>query len=172
MQERCSHVKMISGAVSAPLLAMSANSPVLRNFARSCLLLLALMAVLPLHANDAEKSALKLVPDQEKEGYEFRSESWTNDLEPTMGRAVRLQLFKGNEYAFCIAVPRDSGVHVTAAVLDFEGKPAGEMLPVSDGWGLVLFFKPKKTGTYAVAIRQTPQGKAKRVPCAMVTGWK
>ena len=81
-------------------------------------------------------------------------------------------MFKGNDYAFCIAVPQDSGVHVTAVVLDFDGKPSGEILPVQAGWGLVLFFKPRKTGTYVVAIRQTEGGKSKEVPCAMITGWK
>ena len=69
----------------------------------------------------ATETAARLMPQQEKEGYEFRAQAWVNDLEPKLGRAVRLQLFKGNEYAFCIAVPQDSGVHVTAAVLDFDG---------------------------------------------------
>jgi hypothetical protein len=36
----------------------------------------------------------------------------------------------------------------------------------------VLFYKPKKTGMYMVAIHQTEQGKHKTVPCAMVTGYK
>ena len=121
---------------------------------------------------DAEAAALRLVPDQEREGYEFRADLWSNTLEARMGRAVRVQLFKGNEYAFCIAVPRDSGARISAVVLDFEGKPAGEVLPVADGWGLVLFYKPKKTGTYAIAIRQTGTQPGKAGPCAFVTGWK
>ncbi|MBL9131947.1 MAG: hypothetical protein JNG86_12150 [Verrucomicrobiaceae bacterium] len=120
----------------------------------------------------ATAAAALLMPPQEKDGYEFRAEAWLNDLEPKTGRAVRVQMFKGNEYAFCVAVPRDSGVHVTAAVLDFDGKPGGEILPVQAGWGVVLFYKPKKTGTYVVAIRQTEGGKSKEVPCAMITGWK
>lgn len=120
----------------------------------------------------ATETAARLMPQQEKEGYEFRAQAWLNDLEPKLGRAVRLQLFKGNEYAFCIAVPQDSGVHVTAAVLDFDGRPSGEILPVQAGWGVVLFYKPKKTGMYVVTIRQTDAGKSKTVPCAMITGWK
>ncbi len=120
----------------------------------------------------ATETAARLMPQQEKDGYEFRAQAWVNDLEPKLGRAVRLQLFKGNEYAFCIAVPQDSGVHVTAAVLDFDGRPSGEILPVQAGWGVVLFYKPKKTGMYVVTIRQTDAGKSKTVPCAMITGWK
>ena len=121
---------------------------------------------------DAEAAALRLVPDQEREGYEFRADLWSNTLEARMGRAVRVQLFKGNEYAFCIAVPRDSGARISAVVLDFEGKPTGDVLPVADGWGLILFYKPKKTVTYAIAIRQTGPQPGKAVPCAIVTGWK
>ena len=138
------------------------------------LLLLGCLSVVTHAADlkDAEAAALRLVPDQEREGYEFRADLWSNTLEARMGRAVRVQLFKGNEYAFCIAVPRDSGARISAVVLDFEGKPAGEVLPVADGWGLVLFYKPKKTGTYAIAIRQTGPQPGKAVPCAFVTGWK
>ena len=121
---------------------------------------------------DAEASAQALAYDQEKEDFNIRAETWLKELEPKVGKALRMQLYKGNEYCFCIAVPRKSGVHITAAVLDLEGKPAGEILPVLDGWGLVLFYKPKKTGVYMIAIHETNQGKRRDVPCAIVTGYK
>lgn len=121
---------------------------------------------------DAEKAAHALAYDQENEGYNIRAESWVRVLEPQIGKATRLQLFKGNDYCFCVAVPKKAGVHITGAVLDLEGKPAGEILPVLDGWGFVLFYKPAKTGMYMVAIHQTEKGKRKQVPVAMVTGYK
>lgn len=137
-----------------------------------CAMLMLTAAPLAAADKEAEATAMRLVPQQEKEGYEFRSEIWTNELAPDMGRAVRMQLFKGNEYAFCIAVPEKSGVAITAAVLDFEGNPGGELLPVKAGWGLVLFYKPQKTGQYVVAVRQADEGKKKKTACAIVTGWK
>lgn len=121
---------------------------------------------------DAEKAASALAYDQEAEGYNIRAEVRTSILEPKLGKATRMQLFKGNEYCFCIATPKNAGVHITGAVLDLEGKPAGEILPVLDGWGFVLFYKPRKTGMYMIAIHQTEQGKRKAVPCSMVTGYK
>ncbi len=121
---------------------------------------------------DAEKAAHALAYDQENEGFNIRAEAWNRMLEPKVGKAMRMQLYKGNEYCFCVAVPRKSGVHITGAVLDLEGKPSGEILPVLDGWGFVLFYKPKKTGMYMIAIHQTDQGKRKEVPCSMVTGYK
>ena len=90
---------------------------------------------------------------------------------PDIGKAVRVQLFKGNDYRFCIAVPVNSGVQITAAVMDVDGKPQGLLQSVEQGWGLVLSFKPKKTGVYAVAIRQTDKGRMKAVNCAMLTGY-
>jgi len=122
--------------------------------------------------DEAEKAAHALAYDQENEGYNIRAEGWVRLLEPKLGKATRMQLYKGNEYCFCVAVPRKSGVHITGAVLDLEGKPAGEILPVIDGWGFVLFYKPKKTGMYMIAIHQTDKGKRKEVPVVMVTGYK
>ncbi len=121
---------------------------------------------------EAEAAAVSLTAPLERDGYAFRAESWTRDLTPQMGRALRVQMFKGNDYRFCIAVPVGSGVTITATVLDFEGKPRGDIKPVEQGWGLVLSFKPKKTGLYAVAIRQVEGSKAATVPCAVVTGYR
>jgi hypothetical protein len=127
------------------------------------------------HAGDkksAESAATALSAPLERDGYAFRAESWTRDLSSKMGRAVRVQLFKGNDYRFCVAVPMDSGVKITAAVLDFDGKPRGDLKPIDQGWGLVLSFKPKKTGVYAVAIRQVEGGKTTTVPCSVITGYR
>ncbi len=121
---------------------------------------------------EAEDSARKLALMFEKERFEFRAEAWVKDLGPDVGKALRVQLFKGNDYRFCIAVPPDSGVHVTGAVLDFDGKPSGEIQPVLDGWGCVLSFKPNKTGVYVVAVRQESTGKKREVPCAVITGYR
>ena len=121
---------------------------------------------------DAESAARRLATEFEKDRYEFRADAWVRDLSPKVGKALKVQLFKGNDYRFCIAVPRDSGVFVTAAVLDLEGKPSGEIQPVLEGWGCVLTFSPKKTGVYVVAVRQTPEGKQREVPCAVLTGYR
>ncbi len=121
---------------------------------------------------EAEKAAHALAYDQENEGYNIRAEPWVRMLEPEVGKATRMQLYKGNDYCFCVAVPKKAGVHITGAVLDLNGKPSGEILPVLDGWGFVLFYKPAKTGMYMIAIHETEKGKRKQVPVAMVTGYK
>ena len=122
--------------------------------------------------SEAEKAAWSMAGPLEKEGFAFRAEAWERDLKPDMGKAVRVQLFKGNDYRFCVAVPVNSGVRITAAVLDGDGKPLGQLQPVEAGWGLVLSFRPKKTGVYAVAIRQLEKGSMKTVSCALLTGFQ
>lgn len=124
-------------------------------------------------AADAEDAAQALARDQERlGGYSFRAEVWTGSLPQDMGKAVKMQLFKGHEYCIGVAVPRKSGIRVTGAVLDFQAQPVGEIQPVLDGWGFLLFFKPKKTGVYVVVIRQEEEGRKKDTSCALVTGYK
>ncbi len=135
-------------------------------------LLLFLTAAPAGEAEDAEAAAQAMVRPLEREGYVFRAEAWVKELRPEMGKAIKVQLFKGNDYRFCVAVPPKSGVKITAAVLDFEGKPGGRLRVVEGGWGLVLEYEPKKTGVHVVAIRQTEEGQQRPTTCAMVTGYQ
>ncbi|MDB6074407.1 MAG: hypothetical protein JWO89_2047 [Verrucomicrobiaceae bacterium] len=160
-----------------PMSATSNFTPclptLLFSFRRWATVLALFLAVLPpLHASEAEDAARALAKQHEKEGFEFRADSWQKSLRPDMGKAIRMQLFKGNDYRFCVAVPTTSGVHLAATVLDFDGKPTGKAEGIAQGWGVVVAFKPKKTGTYVVAIRQTEDGKPHDVPCVVITGWK
>ena len=123
-------------------------------------------------SKEAPAAAMLLTKPLEEDGYQFRAEAWVKDLSPDVGKAVRLQLFKGNDYRFCVAVPPNSGVKIAATVLDLQGKPAGTIQRVEDGWGLILGFKPPATGVYVVAIRQTPEGRSREVSCALITGYK
>lgn len=123
-------------------------------------------------AEEAEAAAQALARDQENQGYMFRAEARAGDLKKDVGKAVRMQLFKGNEYCIGVAVPRKSGIHVTGAVLGLDGQPVGEIQPVLDGWGFLLFFKPKKTGVYVVTIREAESGKQADTACSIITGYR
>jgi hypothetical protein len=123
-------------------------------------------------AEEAEAAARALAKDQEKNGYVFRADVWSGDLPKGLGKAVRMQLFKGNDYCIGVAVPRKSGIRITGAVLDFQGKPVGEIQPVLDGWGFLLFFKPAKTGTYVVTVHQEESGSQADTACALIIGYK
>jgi len=151
-------------------------------FSRRFLLLQAVSALLlafslPMSARaddaaEAEAAAQALAKPLEKDDYVLRAEAWIKELRPEVGKAIKVQLFKGNDYRFCVAVPPKSGVQITATVLDFEGKPGGKIRVVEGGWGAILEYQPKKTGVYVVAIRQTEAGKMRPTTCAMVTGYQ
>ena len=114
----------------------------------------------------------KLSAPHEKAGFDFRADIWQRELEPEMGKAVRIQMFKGNEYRVCVAVPPGSKVHVAAHVLDFEGKPAESKIESTENsWGAVLHVKPNKTGIYLVVIRHDG-GEKRKTLCGMITGYK
>jgi hypothetical protein len=122
--------------------------------------------------DDVEAAVIKLATKQEKEGFEFRADIWERPLTPDLGKAVRVQFFKGNDYRVCVAVPPDSGVQIAAHVLDTEGKPVeSKVETVEGGWGLILHVKPKRTGVCVVVVRRSG-GKEKSTMCAMITGYK
>jgi len=121
-------------------------------------------------SDDAEDAVVAMAAALEKEGYQFRAELWSAPMKDDVGRAVRVQMFKGLEYQFCIAVSPAPATGFSALLLDFEGKPFGKTRASPDGKSVILTAKPKKTGVYAVAMRQTGPGKT--IACALLTGWK
>src|SRR5690349_18329569 len=85
-----------------------------------------LMPLAPARADEAsqvEEALVELAKTQEAQGFDFRADIWERELSPEMGKAVRIQLFKGNEYRVCLAVSPKSGVQIASQVLDAEGKP-------------------------------------------------
>lgn len=118
----------------------------------------------------AEKAVVALLVPLEKQGFDFRADVWERELKPDLGKAVRLQMFKGNEYRVCIAVGADSGVQIEAHVLNDEGKQIEEKVD-GKGHAVVLHVKPRHTGVYIVTIRQSG-GKKVPVTCAMIMGYK
>lgn len=118
----------------------------------------------------AEKAVVSLLIPLEKQGFDFRADVWERELKPDLGKAVRLQLFKGNDYRVCIAVPANSGVEIEAHVVDDAGKSIEEKTE-GKGSALTLHVKPKHTGVYMVTINQSG-GKKIPVTCAMIMGYK
>ncbi len=139
----------------------------------ACALIAKALAADPAQWLAAEQSARRLARDQEQRaGFQFRAEAWVGDLDPQAGKAVKTQLFKGHEYCIAVAAPRGEKQRITGVVLDFDGEPVGEIQPVLDGWGFLLFFKPKRTGFYVVAMRHDDGGNPKPTACAILTGYR
>lgn len=158
-----------SSCLPAPMFPMTLRSLIV---AVTILSVGAVGVALGAQPSEAEIAAWSLAGPLEKEAFAFRAEFWEKELKPQVGKAVRVQLFKGNDYRFCIAVPAKSGVRITATVLDSDGKPMGSLQSVEEGWGVVLSFKPKKTDVYAIAVRQTEPQTGKAVSCVILTGYQ
>jgi hypothetical protein len=121
--------------------------------------------------HDAERAARAAAQPLEKLGFSFRADVWSKELKPDVGKAVRVQLFKGNEYRFIIAVPPASGAVVGAAVLDFAGKVASSQVGAEgESRTVVLAIEPKQTGVYLVAMHLGAGGAA--VPVCLIAGYK
>jgi hypothetical protein len=136
-------------------------------------LLLAFMAVQPAifaTVDDAQAFALEAAEPYVKQGFQVREDYWGGDLGSGEKKAVRQQLFKGNEYWFWLGTEVDRA-KVSVHVYDSDGKLAEE----SDGWQKGHFAAahvvPKATGSYfiIVSVEESPE---ERTHWALVYGFR
>jgi hypothetical protein len=140
---------------------------------RTSSLLLALMAVQPAifaTVDDAQAFALQAAEPYVKQGFQVREDYWGGDLGSGEKKAVRQQLFKGNEYWFWLGTEVDRA-KVSVHVYDSDGKLAEE----SDSWQKGHFAAahviPKATGSYfiIVSLEESPE---ERTHWALVYGFR
>lgn len=128
-----------------------------------CLALLAAVAA-PVFAyvNDALSFAHEAAVPYIKKGFSVREDAWGGDLGVKEQQAVTAQLFKGNEYWFCLGTDVKGAV-VTVNIYDSKGR-----LAEAESWQKGRFagarIVPEKTGTYyaIITVVKSPQER---------TGW-
>src|ERR1700675_2875169 len=95
--------------------------------------------------DDAQTFALQAAEPYVKEGFQVREDYWGGDLGVSEKKAVKQQLFKGNEYWFWLGSEVEQA-KISVHIYDLEGKIAEE----SDGWQKGHFaaahIVPKATG--------------------------
>jgi len=79
---------------------MNASAKVLLRGSSLLALILALQSTLVASVDDAQSFALQAAEPYVKEGFQVREDYWGGDLGSGEKKAVRQQLFKGNEYWF------------------------------------------------------------------------
>jgi hypothetical protein len=120
--------------------------------------------------DDAQSFALEAAQPYVKDGFQVREDYWGGDLAAGEKKAVRQQLFKGNEYWFWLGTEVESA-KVSVHIYDSDGKLAEQ----SDGWQKGHFaaahIMPKNTGSYfiIVEIEQSPE---ERTHWALVYGFR
>ena len=134
-------------------------------------ILLLAAAAIPLYAyvNDALSFAHEAALPFVKEGFSVREDAWGGDLGVKDQQAVTSQLFKGNDYIFCL------GTDVAKAVLTVHLYDASGKLAESKSWrnGRFAFARisPAKTGTY-YAIVSVEKSPVERSGWALVYAYK
>jgi hypothetical protein len=134
------------------------------------LLFLVLRAAAFASVDDAQSFALQAAEPYVKEGFQVREDYWGGDLGAGEKKAVRQQLFKGNEYWFWLGTEVDQA-KISVHIYDSDGKLAEE----SDGWDKGHFAAahiiPKTTGSYfiIVSVDKSPE---ERTHWALVYGFR
>src|SRR6266436_3141203 len=140
---------------------------------RTSPLLLGLLALQPAifaSVDDPQSFALQAAEPYVKQGFQVREDYWGGDLGSGEKKAVRQQLFKGNEYYFGLGTEVDKA-NVSVHVYDSDGKLAEK----SDGWEKGHFAAthviPKATGSYfiIVSVEESPED---RTHWALVYGFR
>lgn len=119
-------------------------------------------AVLWAYVDDALSFAYEAASPYVKKGFSVREDAWGGDLGVKDQQAVQAQLFKGNEYWFCL------GTDVKGAVLSvnvYDSK--GNLINLETtraGRLSAVRVEPPRTGTYyaIVTVHKSPQER---------TGW-
>jgi hypothetical protein len=120
--------------------------------------------------DDAQSFALQAAEPYVKQGFQVREDYWGGDLASGEKKAVRQQLFKGNEYWFWLGTEVDRA-KVSVHIYDSDGKLAEE----SDSWEKGHFAAahviPKITGSYfvIVSVEESPE---ERTHWALVYGFR
>jgi hypothetical protein len=149
------------------------RSVFVNSFQRACCsaaIIFALNAGALATVDDAQTFALQAAEPYVKEGFQVREDYWGGDLGVGEKKAVKQQLFKGNEYWFWLGSEIEQA-KISVHIYDLEGKIAEE----SDGWQKGHFaaahIVPKATGSYfvIVAIEQSPE---ERTHWALVYGFR
>jgi hypothetical protein len=120
--------------------------------------------------DDAHSFALQAAEPYVKEGYQVREDYWGGDLGSGEKKAVRQQLFKGNDYWFWMGSEVEQA-KISVHVYDSDGKLAEQ----PDGWQKGHFAGahviPKRTGSYFVIV-EIEQSPEERTHWALVYGFR
>ena len=101
--------------------------------------------------DDAQSFALQAAEPYVKEGFQVREDYWGGDLAAGEKKAVKQQLFKGNEYWFWLGTEIETA-KLSVHIYDAEGK----LIEETDSWQKGQFAAarvvPKTTGSFFIIV--------------------
>ena len=120
--------------------------------------------------DDAQSFALQAAEPYVKEGFQVREDYWGGDLGVGEKKAVRQQLFKGNEYWFWLGTEVEKA-KVSVHIYDSEGKLAEQTDSWEKGHFAGAHVIPNATSSYfiIVTVEESPE---ERTHWALVYGFR
>ena len=120
--------------------------------------------------DDAQSFALQAAEQYVKEGFQVREDYWGGDLGVGEKKAVRQQLFKGNEYWFWLGTEVEKA-KVSVHIYDSEGKLAEQPDSWEKGHFAGAHIIPNATSSYfiIVTVEESPE---ERTHWALVYGFR
>ena len=120
--------------------------------------------------DDAQSFALQAAEPYVKEGFQVREDYWGGDLAVSEKKAVKQQLFKGNEYWFWLGTEVEKSV-LSVHIYDAEGKLVEQPDSWQKGQFAAAHIIPQTTGSYFVIV--TIEGSPEeRTHWALVYGFR
>lgn len=120
--------------------------------------------------DDAQAFALQAAEPYVKEGFQVREDYWGGDLAAGEKKAVRQQLFKGNEYWFWLGTEVETA-KVSVHIYDSEGQLAEQPDSWQKGHFAAAHIVPKNTGSYFVIV-EVESSPEERTHWALVYGFR
>src|SRR6476659_4468003 len=118
----------------------------------------------------ARAFALLAAEPYAKQGFQVREDYWVGELASGKKKAIRQQLFKGNEYWFWLGTEVD---HAKVSVHIYNSD--GELAEQRDSWAkehmAAAHIIPKTTGTYFIIV-SVEESPAARAHWALVYGFR
>ena len=131
----------------------------------------------PAIMNEALSFALEAADPYVKKGFSVRENNWTGKMSVGKKKAIKHQLYKGNEYWFWLGSPMP-GVKLSVKVYDKKGRPVDVESKSGKNSARARVLAPK-TGTYYIVIEARPEDpkknkkfKRKAVEWALVYGYR
>ncbi len=114
------------------------------------------------YVDDALSFAYEAAHPYVKQGFSVREDAWGGDLGVADRQAVQAQLFKGNEYWFCLGTDVKRAV-LSVNIYDSKGKLVNSE-SLKPGRMTAVRIVPERTGSYyaIVTVHKSPEER---------TGW-
>lgn len=119
--------------------------------------------------DDSHSAALEAALPAVKQGFKIRQEYWKGKLNSGEQKAVKQQLFKGNEYWFFLGTDAE-GATLKVDIYDSKGAKVTVETKTGENSAAVRVVAPA-TGTYVVVFSLSTKDK-EEIPWALAYGYR